>query len=782
MISKLYIRYVTIVNMDERSLRLCEFDFVLKKLSDLTETPMGRELALNLKPSSVKEEVLKASLETEEAKNLISYEPPPSLSGLIDISPLVKKANLGVTLEPQELLHIAEFISRLPLVKKYIKGSAFFKDMADDIPEVSYLEDDIRRSIDEDGSVKSNASPRLISIRRGIARLEESIRSYLETHLNKEWKDIAQESYITIRNGRYVVPIKSSQKRSIKSIVLDVSQSGNTLFVEPYEIVDMNNNLQELRKEEEYEIQRILGELSHKVSLISEKLLLARDIISKIDFIIAKARLSLNWDCIAPVWIDKPMVRFKSARHPILGKRAVPIDVEVGETFDILVISGPNTGGKTVTLKTVGLFIMMAQSGLHLPVSLAEMGIFKNVFVEIGDEQNIIQDLSSFSAHLTHLIPFIKNADRNTMVLIDEPVTGTSPREGSALAISILEALRDRGAKVIVASHYDELKMWASKKNRVMNGAMEFDPQTFLPTYKLRIGRPGVSNAFVIARKLGLDESVIRRAEKLLSTDELSLAKLLEQVTQLEGELKLELEKAKREKSYYEDLRDRYERLLEELSSQQKMILRRAKDEARELVIQTKIRLDELYNKAKSLSNRKELSAIKEEIKTLEPAPEEPEIQGDRVINPQIGMNVYISSLKQDGEIVDINGDKVTVLIGKLKVDVSKDELYTPKDEKRRVETDGSLKIKLDKAKSISNRISLRQLTVEEALDKLSRYLDDAVLAGVSPVYIIHGKGEGILRKAVANFLKEHPMVESFRLGEYNEGGWGVTVAYLKGL
>lgn len=768
--------------MDERSLRLCEFDFVLEKLSELTETPMGQEMALNLRPSSKREEVIKASMETEEAKRLISYEPTPSLSGLVDISPLVKRANLGVTLEPQELLNIAEFISRLPSIKKYIKKSDTFRELSEKIPDLSHLEVDIRRAIDDDGNIKPNASTKLSNIRRGIARLEESIRSYLETHINREWKDLVQEAYITIRNGRYVVPVKSSQKRSIKSIVHDVSQSGNTLFVEPYEVVDMNNNLQELRKEEEYEIQRILGELTSKVALSGEELILARDIVSRIDFIIAKARLSLLWDCVAPVWVDNPMVRLRSARHPILGKRAVPIDVEIGESFDILVISGPNTGGKTVTLKTVGLFIMMAQSGLHLPANLAEMGIFKNVFVEIGDEQNIIQDLSSFSAHLTHLIPFIKNSDKDTIVLIDEPVTGTSPREGSALAISILEALRDKRAKVIVASHYDELKMWASKKDRVMNGAMEFDPQTFLPTYKLRIGRPGVSNAFVIARKLGLNESIIKRAENLLSSDELSLNKLLDQVSQLERDLKLQTEEAKRERELYEELRARYEKLLEELSSQQKIMIRKAKEEARELVIQTKIRLDELYSKAKSSSNKKEIASIKEEIKELEPFSEEPEEQGERITRPEVGMSVYVASLKQNGEIVDVDGDKVTVLIGKLKVDISRDDLYTSKIEKKHLESDGTLKIKIDKSKEISNRISLRQLTVEEALDRLSRYLDDAILAGISPVYIIHGKGEGILRRAVSNFLKEHPMVESFRLGEYNEGGWGVTVAYLKGL
>lgn len=769
--------------MDERSLRLCEFDFVLGKLSSLTETPMGKDIALRLSPSSSKEEILRNSAETEEAKRLISYEPSPSLSGLIDVSPLVKKASLGVILEPQELLHIAEFISRLPSVKRYIRKSALFKELADNIPELSSLEDDIRRAIDEDGNIKPNASPKLAGIRRGIARLEESVRSYLESHIGREWRDFVQESYITIRNGRYVIPIKSSQKRAIKSIVHDVSQSGSTLFVEPYEMVDMNNNLQELKKEEEYEIQRILGELSLRVSSSGEELISARDAISRIDFIIAKARLSLSWNCIAPVWIDKPMVRFKSARHPILGNRAVPVDVEVGESFDILVISGPNTGGKTVTLKTVGLLIMMAQAGLQLPVDLAEMGIFKNVFVEIGDEQNIAQDLSSFSAHLTHLIPFIRYADRNTMVLIDEPVTGTSPREGSALAISILEALRDNGARVIVASHYDELKIWASKQDRVMNGAMEFDPQTFLPTYKLRIGRPGVSNAFVIARKLGLNESIIRRAEKLLSTDELSLTRLLDQVHQLELELRSELEEAKRERSYYEELKERYEKLLDELSAQQKMILRRSKEEARELVVQTKIRLDELYDRAKSSSSRREITSIKDEIKSLEPVPEEPEIQGDRITTPRTGMTVYVPSLKQNGEIIDINESKVTVLIGKLKVDVSKDDLYTPvMVEKEQPQSDGALKIKVDKSRTVSNRITLRKLTVEEALDTLSKYLDDALLAGVSPIYIIHGKGEGVLRRAVTNFLKEHPMVESFRLGEYNEGGWGVTVAYLKGL
>lgn len=768
--------------MNERSLKLCEFDFVLERLGELAETPMGKELALSLRPSSIREEIINISAETEEAKKLMSYEPPPSLSGLIDISPILSKVRLGIILEPLELMHICNLISRLPAVKKYIKVSPFFREMSDKLPNLSQLEDDIRRVIDEDGNIKSNASSKLVAIKRGILRLEESIRSYLESHIAKDWKDIVQEGYITIRNSRYVIPIKSSYKKTIKGIVHDVSQSGNTLFIEPYDVIDMNNNLQELKKEEEYEIQRILRELTTKVTSYSEELLLARDIIAKIDFAFAKARLSLNWDCTAPVWIDKPLVRFKSARHPILGKRAVPIDVEIGDKFDILVISGPNTGGKTVTLKTIGLFIMMAQSGLHLPVSFAEMGIFKDVFVEIGDEQNIIQDLSSFSAHLTHVIPFIKYADKDTIVLIDEPITGTSPREGSALAISILEALRGKGAKVVVASHYDELKVWASNTERVINGAMEFDPDTFLPTYRLRIGRPGVSNAFVIARKLGLDEYIIDRAKSFLSGDELTLNKLLSQIDQLEKDLRLELEKARRERYSYEELRNRYEKLLEEISLQQKAIIRRAKEEARELVVRTKIRLDELYEKAKSVSNKKEIISIKNELRELEPAQEELEIQGEKIESPVIGMTVFIPSLGQNGDIVDINGDKVTVLVGKARIDVPKDELYSSKTSHKEFSTDNIVKIKRNKAQNISNRLSIRQLTVEEALEKLERYIDDAILAGISPVYIIHGKGEGILRKAVASFLKNHPMVESFRLGEYYEGGWGVTVAYLKGL
>lgn len=768
--------------MDERSLKLCEFDFVLERLGELTETPMGKELALSLRPSSIREEIIRASIETEEAKRLISYEPPPTLFGLIDIAPLVSKARLGVILEPLELINIGEFISRLPLVKRYIKGNHFFKELSDRLPSLTSLEEDIRRVIDDDGNIKSNASSKLVAIRRGITKLEESIRSYLENHIAKNWKDIVQEGYITIRNSRYVIPVKSIYKKTLKGIVHDVSQSGNTIFIEPYDVVDMNNNLQELRKEEEYEIQRILKELSTKVASSSEELLTARDVIARIDFIFAKARLSLNWDCITPVWVDKPLAKFKSARHPILGKRAIPIDVEIGENFDVLIISGPNTGGKTVTLKTVGLFIMMAQSGLHLPANFAEMGIFKDVFVEIGDEQNIIQDLSSFSAHLTHLIPFIEKADKDTMVLIDEPVTGTSPREGSALAISILESLRNKGAKVIVASHYDELKMWASKTERVMNGAMEFDPDTFLPTYKLRIGRPGVSNAFVIARKLGLDESIIERAKSFLSSDELNLNKLLEQIDQLEKDLRVELRMAKEERARYEELKDRYEKLLEEISLQQKTIMRKAREEARELVVRTKIRLDEIYEKAKSAANKKEILSIREELRELEPIQEDLEVKGNRVENPQIGMTVFISSLGQNGEIVDINSDKATVLVGKAKIEVPKDELYTSETEKKSFISDNVVKIKKSKAESISNRLYIRQLTVEEALYKLERYIDDAVLAGISPIYIIHGKGEGILRRAVADFLKNHPMVESFRLGEYFEGGWGVTVAYLKGL
>ncbi|MGB9681807.1 MAG: endonuclease MutS2 [bacterium] len=767
--------------MNERSLKLCEFSFILDTLAELTETPMGKELALALRPSSDKEEIMRSSLETEEARKLFLYMPPPSLYGIVDIKPFVLRTNMGAILEPSELFSVAVFLSRLPEVKRYLKGENLSR-LKGDIILIPSLQEAIEHAIDEEGNIKPNASSKLTGIRRHITKLEESIRRYLESHISGEWSGFVQEGYITIRNGRYVIPVKSSQKRFIKSIVHDVSQSGNTFFVEPYDVVDMNNALQEAKKEEEYEIQRILRELSLKVSNHSEELLSTRDVIAHIDFIFAKARLSLQWKCVPPVWIDKPLVRLRGARHPILGKRAIPIDVEIGDRFNILVISGPNTGGKTVTLKTVGLFVMMAQSGLHLPTDLAEMGIFDDVFVEIGDEQSINQDLSSFSAHLTHIIPFLNESRENTLVLIDEPVTGTSPKEGAVLAISILEELREKGAKVIVASHYDELKMWASNSKDVINGAMEFDPETFLPTYKLHIGRPGVSNAFVIARKLGIDEKVIERAERLLSSEELDLVRLLEQLDQLERNLNSEIERAKREKEISEELRKRYESLLKELSDQQKLMLRRAKEEARNLVVQTKIQLDKIYNKAKT-SSRKEIASLKERLEEVGSTLREEEdiFEGERVRELNIGMRVFVPRFNQNGEVIGSNGDKATILLGNVKVDISKDELYIPKVEKKVKEEDNILQIKREKA-GLPNTLYIRKLSVEEALTRLEKYIDDAVLAGISPIYIVHGKGTGVLRKLVANFLKDHPMVESFRLGEYNEGGWGVTVAYLKGL
>jgi len=767
--------------MNERSLKLCEFPFILERLAELTETPMGKELALALRPSSDMEEIRRSSLETEEAKRLFLYTPPPSLSGIVDIKPFVLRANMGVTLEPLELLKVAVFLSRLPDMKRYLKGDILNR-LKEGIILIPSLQDDIEYVIDEDGNIKPTASSKLAGIRRHIVKLEESIRRYLESHINGEWIRFVQEGYITIRNGRYVIPVKSSQKRFIKSIVHDVSQSGNTFFVEPYEVVEMNNALQEAKKEEEYEVQRILGELSNKVANHSEELLSTRDVIAYVDFIFAKARLSLQWNCVSPVWVDKPLVRLKGARHPILGKRAIPIDVEIGDRFRVLVISGPNTGGKTVTLKTVGLFVMMAQSGLHLPADLAEMGRFEDVFVEIGDEQSINQDLSSFSAHLSHIIPFLRESGENTLVLIDEPVTGTSPKEGAVLAIGVLEVLKERGAKVIVASHYDELKMWASNSKDVMNGAMEFDPETFLPTYKLYIGRPGVSNAFIIARKLGMDERIVRRAEGLLSSEELDLVRLLEHLDHLERSLSSEIEQAKKEREASEELKKRYESLLKELTAQQKLMLRRAKEEARNLVIQTKIQLDEIYNKAKS-SSKKEIIPLKEKLEEITSSLKEEEevFQGERVKELNIGMQVFVPRFNQNGEVIDSNGDKATILLGNVKVDISKDELYLPKMERKREEEDNILQIKREKS-GLSNTLYIRKLTTEEALTRLEKYIDDAVLAGISPVYIVHGKGEGILRRLVANFLKDHPMVESFRLGEYNEGGWGVTVAYLKGL
>ncbi len=770
-----------------------EFNKITADLARYAYSEGGEELCRNLQPSRNLNAVKLRLDETAEAMEMLRFAEPSYLSGLVIITPYLDKAKAGGIIMPSELRDIYRLLLASRLAKKtadderYPRMQAKSRELFADLK----LEQMIDRMISEEGEVRDDATPELKRIRNQIQVLRQRIRDYLQDFIRSgNNQRVLQDAIVTERDGRYVVPVKQEYRYEVKGIVHDESASGATVFIEPLAVVEQNNRIRSLQGEEKREIERILRELSSQIAAYRDELDHNVRILSEIDAIYARARLAYHMNAFRPQVDDSGILDLSRARHPLLGDKAVPIDVRLGQDFDMMVITGPNTGGKTVALKTVGLLVLMTMAGLFIPArESSRVSVFDEVFVDIGDEQSIEQSLSTFSSHMSNIIHILKHSDSKSLVLIDELGAGTDPAEGASLARVILEEFRNKGAKVIVTTHQSELKYYAYQTERVVNASVEFDPKTLQPTYRLTIGTPGQSNALEIAARLGLEERLVEAARQLMPVKEIELSNMirelkektyfLEQSYRETERLRLELTKEK------QALQEEKERL----EAQKAAILARARSEADSYLRTVKREAEEAVQELKNLLKEKdkppkwhEVEQKRQRIRELHV--EEPWRESTAEIAPadlKPGDYVLIKNINQRGYVLegpDPQGE-VTVQVGILKLNVSQDQLVPSEspEEKKYQRKNQSF---LEKARTISKEIDVRGKLAEEAIQEIDKYLEDANLVGIDSVRIIHGKGTGALRKAVRNFLQDHRYVQSFQDGAREEGGYGVTVVKLK--
>ena len=789
----------------EKSIRTLELPAVLEKLAAKAVSQAAKDRCLKLTPSTDVEEVLRLLDETDAAKERLGLYGSPSFSGVKDVSEPLARADRGGMLNTRELLNIAGLLTAARRVYEYDadrKGEAtaidrFFSALHTN----KYLEDRIHGAILDEETIADTASAELTDIRRKMRIAASKGRQILQKIISSpSYAKVLQEALITQRDGRFVVPVKAECKGSLPGLVHDISSSGATLFVEPMGVVQANNELKELEAREEKEIERILRELSAQCADAMEYILLDYDMLVLLDMIFARAQLSYTMDASRPEVVRKGAISLKRARHPLLDQaKAVPVTVELGGDYDTLVITGPNTGGKTVTLKTLGLLCLMAQCGLHIPAdSGSTVRVFDRILADVGDEQSIEQSLSTFSAHMSNTVEILRQADDDSLILFDELGAGTDPVEGAALAIAIIQHARSKGALIAATTHYAELKTFAMTTAGVENASCEFDVQTLRPTYRLLIGIPGKSNAFAISRRLGLDESVIQAAQQQMDSDSVRFEDVL---TQLE-EKRQRLEKAQAEadrlwrqreedarkaRTFREQMEKAKENARTKGEAEAKRIVRQAQAQADEIFAQ----LDQLRRQQQKQINFQELNDAKaavrhslnqaQEALHLRSEPQEPAYAPSRPI--EVGDLVELPGVKMAASVLAVNNDGTLLLqAGKMKMTVKAQQVRLPEGQPKKKpaapSSGGSPKLNLQSR--ASSELDIRGYETLEAESVVENYIDSAVMAKLGTVTIIHGKGTGALRKAVHEMLKRNKAVKSFRLGRYGEGEAGVTVVELK--
>ncbi len=791
----------------KKSYKVLEFDKILEKLKNYTTSDSVREFIEKIEPFSNIEKARFAQKETTEAVTMLLRHGSPSVSlSVQNIKGAVKRADIGGVLTPKELMDISRVLYVSRKIKLYIADTGsdieILKSMADGLITHRLQEDKITSAILSETEIADDASGELLTIRRKIKRLNANIRETLDKMIRSEhYKKFLQDPIVTMRSDRFVIPVKAEYRSEIGGIVHDTSSSGSTIFIEPMSVVNMNNEIRDWQNKEEQEIQRILSELSSDVSEISADLIGNYKILTKLDFIFAKGKLSLDYNGTEPTLNSDGVIEFHHARHPLIPKDTVVAnDIFLGKDFDTLVITGPNTGGKTVTLKTIGLFSIMAAAGLHIPVrDGSRAAVFTDYFADIGDEQSIEQSLSTFSSHMVNIVDILKNAKENSLALFDELGAGTDPTEGAALAVSILENLRDIGAKTVATTHYSELKLYALSTDGVENASCEFDVESLKPTYKLLIGIPGKSNAFAISKRLGLDDHIIERANELLSDENIKFEDVLSDLEQSRIQAQSDKEYALRLKRELTDLKreidkerkalkDKKSQILEEARREAKIIVMEARDEANALIKdlekmqrQGQVKnLDEKITKTREKLKKKEDTLDSAMAKAKKPRP-----IYHKPIELKIGDTVKIIDMDQEASVMrlaDKNG-MVKVQAGIINMDVHISNLAHVDDKTSKALADKYIKASgsyVRKTQSVSTEVDLRGQNLEEALMNTEKFLDDCYLAGVSPVTVIHGKGTGILRKGIHEMLKKHRYVKGFRLGTYGEGEDGITIVELK--
>nr|WP_221468680.1 endonuclease MutS2 [Cohnella thailandensis] len=788
--------------VNDKALYTLEYDKIILRLTELAATSLGKEEAGKLRPSSDSSEVKRRLAATDEAVRSSSLKGAPPFGGVTDVRPSLGRAKLGGVLGPSELMDVAGLIMGSRRIRKYIQAVAdeaevpILSDLVEPLIDAKAIEDDIRRCIDEQGDVMDSASPELASVRRDIRINEGRAREKLDSLIRStSVQKMLQDVLITIRNDRYVIPVKAEYRSHFGGIVHDQSGSGATLFIEPEAALQVNNKLRELKLKEQKEIERILRRLSELVGTKAELLISDAEALGYIDFIFAKAALADSMFGTLPAINDEGQMRLKRARHPLIpSKQVVPIDIDMGEEYSAIIVTGPNTGGKTVSLKTVGLLSLMAMSGLFVPADDgSRMCVFDGVFADIGDEQSIEQNLSTFSSHMTNLIGMLGQVTSRSLVLLDELGAGTDPAEGSALAIAILEHLHRIGCRLLATTHYSELKAYAYNRDGIINASMEFDVATLRPTYRLLVGVPGRSNAFAIASRLGLPKEIIEHARGEVSEEELKVDAMIASLEQDRRRAESERQVAERLRKEVETLRQQIEDERFKFQEQKAKLLADAREEARQAVAKAKREAEEIISDLRRMA-LEEGASVKEhklieakrrlDDSVPDPVQQPRKNQGGKPVKIEPGDEVKVHSLGgQKGHVVELAGDsEALVQLGILKMKVALADLEPTQKAaasapKKQVPV---TTVKRSREENTSGELDLRGSTLDEALIETDRFLDEAFLANIGSVYIIHGKGTGALRAGIQEFLRRHKHVKSYRLGNYGEGGAGVTVAELK--
>lgn len=793
--------------MNTKVLTTLEYNKIIDLLTEKADSEPGKKLCRELVPSTDLSAIRTAQRETKDALARLFRIGSTSFGSNRDLGFSIRSLEIGSSLSMSELLKLASFLDNVSRIKTYGKKERedFPNDSLDayfeGLTPMTQLVNEINRCILSEEEMADDASPRLKSIRRSKLSTNEKIHSQLTSMVNGAYRTFLQDAVITMRDNRYCIPVKAEYKSQVSGMVHDQSSTGSTFFIEPAAVVNLNNQLKELDLQEQEEIEVILGDLSSQVAVHTSELAADQKIMTTLDFIFAKAKLAMEQNATEPIFNTEHYIQIRKGRHPLLDKKkAVPIDVRLGKDFDLLVITGPNTGGKTVSLKTVGLFTLMGQAGLHIPaLDRSELSIFSEVYADIGDEQSIEQSLSRFSSHMTRVVHILQHADADSLCLFDELGAGTDPTEGAALAIAILNYLHDRGIRTMATTHYSELKIYALSTNFVENACCEFDVETLRPTYRLLIGIPGKSNAFAISSKLGLSDEIINAAKEQISKEDESFEDVIADLEQSRVTIEKEQQEIAEYKERIRTLQEQLQKKNEKIDQAKDKILRDANEKARAILQEAKDVADETirdFNKAGASADIKELEKKRQKVRDkinekngkLALGNNQKKPANQKTVDPKKlkkGDSVKIISMNLKGivnTLPDARGN-LFVQCGIMRMQTNINDLVPVKEETitaPALQRTNTGKLKMSKSFSVSSEINLLGCTVDEAIAKLDKYLDDAYLAHLPSVRVVHGKGTGALRSAVQSHLKRLKYVKEYRLGEYGEGDAGVTIVTFK--
>ncbi|MBO5283621.1 MAG: endonuclease MutS2 [Lachnospiraceae bacterium] len=792
--------------MNEKGLKILEYDKILQMLVEKADSAPGKKCCQELQPMTDLAEINTAQTETADALNRIFKLGSTSFGSNQEIGFALKSLEIGSTLSMPELLRIARLLDNVNRIKTY--GRKDREDTPEDsldpyfhqLTPLTQLSGEINRCILSEEEMADDASPGLKHVRRSMLLTNEKVHNQLNSMITGSYRTYLQDAVITMRDNRYCIPVKSEYKGQVNGMVHDQSSTGSTFFIEPAAVVELNNRLRELEIQEKAEIEKVLAELSGQAAEHVQEIQNNQKLMTHLDFVFAKAKLALEQNATRPIFNTDHYIQIRKGRHPLLPKdKVVPIDIHLGRNFDLLIITGPNTGGKTVSLKTVGLFTLMGQAGLHIPaLDRSELSIFTKVYADIGDEQSIEQSLSTFSSHMTSIVQILKHADENSLCLFDELGAGTDPTEGAALAIAILNFLHDRGIRTMATTHYSELKIYALSTSFVENACCEFNVETLQPTYRLLIGIPGKSNAFAISSKLGLPDDIIAAAREQISKEDESFEDVISDLERSRITIEKERQEIAAYKARIKTLQDQLQEKNEKLDSAKDKILKEAHAKAREILQEAKDVADETirdFNQLGPGADIRELEKKRQKVRDKISEKNEklalksdPKQEKKKVLDPaklKKGDCVKVLSMGLTGTVSTLPDNKGNLFVqcGIMRTQVNVRDLALAEENTITAPTlqrTNTGKIKMSKSLSVSTEINLLGKTVDEAISALDKYLDDAYIAHLSSVRVVHGKGTGALRNAVHSHLKRLKYVKEFRLGEYGEGDAGVTIVTFK--